>query len=389
MIKKWRKSINKGGSFGSLLTDLSKAIDCLPHDLLVAKLYAYGFDLKSVTLVHSYLTGRKQRVKIDHIYSSWEEILFGVPQGSILGSLLFNIFVCDLFDFMDDNVNIGSYADDNNPYISGRNIKEIIATLENTSITMFSWFKFNGMKANPDKCHLLLSSDEKCNASIGNHLIENSKQQKLLGVLLDNNLKFEKHVNNLCTKASQKLTALCRVSSFMSTGQKRIIMKAFINSQFGYCPLVWMNHNRKIHNRINRIHERALRVVYNDDNATFEQLLKKENAVKIHDRNLQVLATEMFKVKLSIAPVIINDVFRIRKNDYNTRKADGFQPHCVKTVHYGAETVSFLGPKLWLILLNEYKSIININEFKSKIKSSRQNCPCRLCKTYINHVGFI
>ena len=96
MIEKWRKGINKGESFGALLTDLSKAFDCLPHDLLVAKLYAYGLDLKSVTLVHSYLTGRKQRVKIDHIYSSWEEILFGVPQGSILGPLVFNIFVCHL-----------------------------------------------------------------------------------------------------------------------------------------------------------------------------------------------------------------------------------------------------------------------------------------------------
>ena len=119
MTEKWRKSIDKGGSFEALLTDLSKAFDCLPHDLLVAKLCTYGFDLKSVTLVHSYLTGRKQRVKIDHIYSSWEETFFGVPQGSILGPLLFKMFVCDLFDFMDDNVNIGSYADDTIPYISG------------------------------------------------------------------------------------------------------------------------------------------------------------------------------------------------------------------------------------------------------------------------------
>ena len=127
MAKKYRQ----GGSFGALLTDLSKAFDCLPHDLLVAKLYAYGFDLKSVTLVHSYLTGRKQRVKIDHIYSSWEEIFFGIPQGSILGPLLFKIFVCDLFDFMDDNVSIGSYADDTTPNISGSNIKEITETLQN------------------------------------------------------------------------------------------------------------------------------------------------------------------------------------------------------------------------------------------------------------------
>ena len=87
----------------------------------------------------------------------------------------------------------------------------------------------------------------------------------------------------------------------------------------------------------------------------------------------------MFKVKLGIAPVIMNDAFRIRKNDYNARKADEFHSHCVKTVHYGTETVSFLGSKLWSILPNEYKSIININKFKSKIKSCvPQNCPCRL-----------
>ena len=134
MAKKYRQ----GGSFGAHLTDLYKAFDCLPHDLLVAKLYAYGFYLKPITLVHSYLTGRKQRVKINHIYSSWEEIFFGVPQGSILGPLLFNIFVCNLFDFMIDNVNIGSYADSTTSYISGRNIKELIETLESTSITMFS-----------------------------------------------------------------------------------------------------------------------------------------------------------------------------------------------------------------------------------------------------------
>ena len=390
MIEKWRKSLDKGGNFGALLTDLSKAFDCLPHDLLVAKLYAYGFDIKSVTLIHSYLTGRKQRVKIDHIYSSWEEILFGVPQGSILGPLLFNIFVCDLFDFINNDVNIGSYADDTTPYVSAKTNEEIIESLENTSADMLSWFAYNGMKANPDKCHILLSGNNNCHALVGNHVIENSKQQKLLGVLLDNNLNFEKHISNLCTKASQKLSALCRVSSYMSTGQKRIIMKAFISSQFGYCPLVWMNHSRKINNRINRIHERALRVVYNDQNATFEELLSKDNSVKIHDRNLQVLVTEMFKVKLGISPVIMNDIFKIRNCNYVTRNNSEFQSHCVKTVHYGTESVSFLGPKIWSILPQEYKNLDNLHDFKNKIKHwVPQNCPCRLCKTYIHQLGFI
>ena len=127
-------------------------------------------------LMYSYLKGRKQRVKIGHVYNSWEEILFGVPQGSILGPLLFNIFVCDLFDFIDDDINVASYADDNTPYFTANTPEIIIKKLEKALSNMFSWFSNNGMKAKPDKYHLLFSGKNNFKAKIDNYVIESSKQ---------------------------------------------------------------------------------------------------------------------------------------------------------------------------------------------------------------------
>ena len=232
--------------------------------------------LSQYQFLHSYLSDRKQRVRINNEYSSFEEIVFAAPQGSILGPLLFNIFISDLFLIIKD-IDIASYADDNTPYCFYDNFSDVISCLEKTASDLFEWFSNNGMKANADKCHLVLSTKEKLTANISNFIITNSEKEKVLGVTFDNDLKFESHINNLCSKASQKLYALSRMSSYMSLGQHRLIMKSFISSQFRYCPMLWMNHSRALNIKINRIHERALRLVYRDKKSTFEELLNKDN----------------------------------------------------------------------------------------------------------------
>ena len=133
-------------------------------------------------------------------------------------------------------------------------------------------------------------------------IIKSSNSQKLLGVTMDSNFTFEEHINSLCRKSSQKLHALSRIAQYLSPNKKRILFKTFVTSQFNYCPLVWMCHSRTLNNRINNIHHRALRTVYQDKKSSFEELLRKAKSVSVHMRNLRYLATEIFKVKNGLSP---------------------------------------------------------------------------------------
>ena len=390
MIEKLRKSLDKGGASAALLTDLSKAFDCLPHDLLIAKLHAYGIEEVSLNFIFSYLKNRKQRVRINNTYSKWMDILFGVPQGSILGPLLFNIFLCDLFLFVQD-IHVASYADDNTPLSTGPKVQNVLAELENVAEILLKWFKDNQMKANPDKYHLLVNNcKESCQIKIGNEKITSSKCEKLLGVKIDHELNFNEHVTSLCKKASQKLNALSRLASSMTFDQRKLIFNSFIISNFSYCPIVWMFHSRKLNERINHIHERALRIVYRDFTSSFQELLVKDNSVTIHQKNLQKLVTEIFKVKKNLAPALMNDVFEFIEKPYHLRENEHVKAERIHTTRYGLETPSFIGPKLWKLVPQELKSLETLEEFKVKIKNwVPENCPCRLCKKYIQHVGFV
>ena len=230
MLESLKKAVDRGLRTGIQLTDLSKTFDCISHNLLIAKLKAYGFSINSLNLINDYLTDRKQRTKMCESFSTWREIIHGVPQGSILRPLLFNIFINDIFLFS-KSFNMANYADDCSPYEFTGSVEDVIKKLENDSRMLMDWYEINYLKPNPDIFHLLLSEiREDITISIQGKYITNNVNEKILGVYFDSELSFKTHITKLCKKASQKLHALARLSNLMSCGQRKIIMNAFISS---------------------------------------------------------------------------------------------------------------------------------------------------------------
>ena len=128
-------------------------------------------------------------------------------------------------------------------------------------------------------------------------------------------------------------------------------MNAFFNSQFNYGPLIWICHSRENNNKINGLHEKCLRIIYHDKRSSFNVLLEKDGSVSIHESNIKILATEMFKVSKNLAPPQMHEIFKLKDQPhYNLRYSSLFSRTLVKSVYKATESLSFLGPKIWDIL---------------------------------------
>ena len=267
---------------------------------------------------------------------------------------------------------------------------------------VLNWFRVNEMKSNSEKCHLIVAENEHRPAykstsfmylDMEKELLESEECVKLLGVWIDNKITFEEHIKKLLTKGNQKLCALMRVSKYMSTERLLVIMKAFIESQFNYCPLVWMFHSKKLQSRLDRLHERALRVAYKDDHSCFEELLKKDDSFNLHDRNLQKLAVLMYQVKNKLCPPPVQEIFT--QNDYakelrSNENGEVWEIPRVKTEYNGIESLRYMGPVTWNLLPDDIKSATSLESFKTKVSKWKPvGCTCRLCNPYYENLGYL
>ena len=321
LIEKCREILDKNGHAGALLMEHSKAVDCLDHDLLrIAKLHAHGFSRSALELIYSYLTERKQRLKVNGSFRAWKESTKGVPQGSVSGPLLFNIFIDGIF-FLVNYTEVCNYADDTTIFACDSDVNNVQYKLEADACLLSKWFADNHMKLNDAKCHFMLfgSTASGTSVNVGTSCIEQSDKEKLLGITLDKNLDFKCHVENICKKAGQKLHALARVAKFMDQEKLQTVMNAFILSQFSNFPVVWMFHDRNVNNKMNKIHESALRIAFKDTSSNFEELLTKAASVTIHQRNLQLLTTEIYKTKHDLNPKFMGEIFVEKNISYGMR----------------------------------------------------------------------
>ena len=197
LLKNWQKTLDKSGVIGTVPMDLSKAYDGLPHDLLIAKLAASGFENFAASLISDYLSKRNQRVKIKSVFSSYLEILRGVSQGLILGSILFNIFINDLIFFIQET-EVCNFSDDTTIYSCSLNYKEAAHKLSNDTYIVLNWFKVNSMVVNPDKFQIMFLGSKignnKITIAIESKEIKCKREVKLLEITIDEKLTFTRHI---------------------------------------------------------------------------------------------------------------------------------------------------------------------------------------------------
>ena len=383
MVQHFKNCIDNGQFVGCIGMDLSKAFDCLPHRLTICKLRAYGASRNACTLLASYLYCRKQRVKISNECSDWGVITKGIPQGSILGPLIFNIFLNDIFYFAKECC-MFNYADDNYISVNHKELKLVRDALEEESKVMVEWFNSNSLQANPCKFQgILFKGAKKVNdfrVYVEGTEIEFQSEIDVLGVCIDDDMNFNSHVNNVCKKAGKQVSALQRLTGVLDHKSRMAIYQSFVMANFDYCPLVWFFTSRSSISKLEKIQERALRFVLKDSVSCYDELISKAKMDAFRVSAVKKMATEVFKILNHISPGYFENYFQKARNPYNLRDNNKLVQPMKLTTSHGIKSFQYYGAHLWNSLPTDIKSAVSISQFKGLIRKwSGPDCKCSVC----------
>ena len=318
-------------------------------------------------LLKDYLHGRMQRVKVGDTSSDWQEVRRGVPQGSVLGPMFFNIFINDLF-LQIKTVQLNMYADDGQLYTADTDPVSLERRISREVSSANAWYEINGMIANPSKHQRMIlgKTDHQLNFSV-NDLVE------LFGVTIDKDLMFKQHVSSICKKVNNQFSVMTRFGKLMSTETMLRLYKAFILPHFYYCSMVWHFSSKQDSDKLDLLNKRILRFIFKDFNSEYNNLLKRAGTVNLKDKRLQNMILTIFKcLHFSDYPRYLKDMLRLPSSTYFIR---GHNILCLPkplTTFYGINSFSYLATISWNSLPDHHRTISDFTPFR-QLLSTRYN----------------
>jgi hypothetical protein len=374
LLDKLSQSIDEKKLTVGIFIDLAKAFDTVNHRILLEKLQHYGIRGVPLQWFQSYLSNRQQYVIIDTNKSQFATIKCGVPQGSILGPILFLLYINDL-NSVSKLLRTIMFADDTNLFLTGKSLVLLEKQLNEELIIINEWFKANLLSLNLTKTSYIIFANKKCqdiNILINNVSISRQYDTKFLGIILTYNLNWSKHIDIVVNKISKCLGIISKVRHLLPLHITRILYLTLIEPYINYCNLVWCLPVKTGHlDKIFRIQKKYCRLMtFSSFCAPSGPLFQQLRLSTIWNIYKLQLATYMYRIKNNLMPILDHHLFISGSSihDHNTRhKNDLRKPFCRTTMRQN--TICFQGPKLWNDLPDDIKSAPSLNIFKKKLKS--------------------
>lgn len=383
MTEQWLKALNEGQIVGTVMVDFRKAFDLVDHNLLLKKLACYKCNSTFMKLMESYLKNRTQVTSVNGKVSESGFVTCGVPQGSILGPLLFLIFINDLPLALSGSISsIDLYADDTTIYDTQTDLHILKSNLQDALLSLQHWCKQNGMKLNTDKTKVMIITTRQKRMHIDENILSLTYNDidlnvttcdKILGVHIDSNLTWNDHFNFICKKISSYMWLLSRIRHYIKYEHKVMFYNAYIQPHFNYCNVIWGNSSNYNLSKLVKLQKRACKLILENEYIDFETAKTRLNILSLEQSVFVNKATIMFKVTNNLIPQYVCDLFerRLDGSVHTSLRSNSISGHNFKIpkpkLNIFKNSISYSGPIIWNSIPNEIKN-------SSTCKAFVQNC---------------
>ena len=384
VIDDWLESMNDDMLIGAVFYDISKCFDTINHDLLLKKMFKYGFRGNEQLWFKSYLNYRKQKVNINGQQSSFLLIADGVPQGSVLGPLLFLLFINDISNFTTDDCSLNLFADDSISYVAAHNISELQMKLQKCVDSISQWYLKNRLTVNASKCKMMvigtsarlkMTSLDDLNVMYEGNPLDLVEKTKYLGLHLSSDLNWDTHIMEICKQLNYYLHLLRRLKRVLPRDLLMTVYKAYFQSKFDYGISVWGCTTQSNIQKIQRMQNRAARIItgcYDFINIRGIDLVNELNLQNITERRDYFLCNLMFKAIHGLAPTYLSDsiIMNADMNEYSTRGAQNrnvYQPR--PRIEKYKNSFLYKAGELWNALPVFVKESLDLEMFKRNYKA--------------------